>query len=309
MRNLVISLLLLLLLAACSSLKPPVEPQAKLDADTYYNQGLKWEAMKRYDDAYASYLYSYKAYRSLGDAKGVASSECAKARTALVNGDLDVFISNRRFAENYIREVEPSLRYLIVQLDVYKAQCETNYALVSELAKYEASYPLDVKLQLASAKLQADTYLGTGSAALASDLEKLASQYRKQLKKKAGNAEIYSLSLYSLAFYQYGQKNYDKTLAYLAKSNKIDYEYGNLEALGHGLILKGKAEMASGKPEDALSSLRRAEDIFWELIESNAINTSQDGDPPTAEDLLGLHFTSNILRNIKNLIGEIKAKP
>ncbi|MBP7310137.1 MAG: hypothetical protein KA984_02490 [Candidatus Cloacimonetes bacterium] len=308
MKTLVISLCLLLL-AACSSIKPPIEPQAKLDADTYYNQGLKWEAMKRYDDAYTGYYNSLQAYRSIANAQGMASSMCSMARTALVSGELDTFIPCRKDADSYIKEVEPSLGYLIVQLDVFKAQHEKDYTLVSELARYEASYPLDVKLQLASAKLQADTHLGKGSAALASDLEKLASQYRKQLKKKAGNAELYSLALYSLAFYQYGQKNYDKTLAYLAKSNKIDYEYGNLKALGHGLMLKGQAEMASGKPEDALSSLRRAETIFWELIESDAINTSKDGTPPTAEELMPLLFESDIMRKIGYLIREIKGKP
>lgn len=262
---------LLLLLVGCSSIKPPIEPQAKLDADTYYNQGMKWEALQQYTNAGESYDSSLSLYSSMGEARGVAASICAQARIALAAGDVERFEDLKNKAAQYISDVDPALTYQIVLLDVYSANFAMDYAKVSEVSRCEESFPLDAKLQIASAKLQADTHLGIASAQLASDVEGMSSKYRKMLKKKAGNSELYSQSLYSLAYYQFGGKRYSDALTYLKKSNKIDYEYGNLIALGHGLWLQGQVEYAQGRTEEALSSLIRAEGILSEFNEPEAL--------------------------------------
>lgn len=268
--------LLLLLLGACSSLKPPVEPQAKLDADTYFNQGLKWEGLQQAGQAKQSYQNALQYYRKLADAKGVAAAMCGLARLALAEGDREGFAIQKAEAMAYVSEVEPSLGYQIVLLDVYRAMRDKDYTAVASLAEIKTDYPLSAKVQLAASKLQAITYLGQTNPSLAADLEVYAGKYRKELKKQAGNAELYSLAWYSLAFYHYGQKDYAGTLANLVKSNKIDYEYGNLIALGHGWWLKGQAEAESGKSVDALASLRKAEGIFLEYNESQALAQVQD---------------------------------
>ena len=268
--------LALLLLTACSSIKPPIEPQAKLNADTWYNQGLKWEAKRQFDDATVSYNRALDAYRSVAQPDGVVASTCAQARMAWQAGNVAAYDSLRGEASQYLQEVAAHLAYQIVVLDVYRAQQEKDYAGVIKLARIDANYPLAVKVQLASAQLQAQAHLHQNAASLASNLDKYAHEYRKQLKKETGNAELYSLALYSLAFYEYSQGNYAGTLQILQQSNKIDYQWENLLALGHGWWLQGQAESALGKKKEALSSLRKAEGIFIALNDPEALEQVQD---------------------------------
>jgi len=263
--------LILLLLGACSSIKPPVAPQAKLDADTYFNQGLKWEGKQQYREAGQSYQNALQYYHKLASAPGVTAAMCGLARLALVEEDREGFEKQKAEAEAYIADVEPGLGYQIVLLDVYRAMADKDYDAVVRLAEIKPAYPLAAKVQLAASRLQAVTYLGQADPDLAADLETYAGKYRKELKKQSGNAELYSLAWYSLAFYHFGQKDYSGSLAYLAKSNKIDYTYGNLIALGHGLWLQGQAEAESGKPVQALASLRKAEGIFLAFHSSQAL--------------------------------------
>ncbi len=261
----------LLLLAACSSLKPPIQPQEKLDADTYYNHGLKCESLLQRQAAAKSFSAAQAIYRSLGDAEGTVASNCGLARTVFHAGDADAYANLKQEIGSYIGEVDSSLAYFLVLLNVYEAQQREDYHTISQMAVSKADYPAHAKLQLAAAKLQADAHLGTAYPGAAASLKSMASKYRKQLKKKGANSELYSLALYSLAFHHYSIAEYQQCLDYLKTCIKLDYQYGNLMALGHNLWLQGQAEAAMGNNDAALASLRRAQGIFFEYDNSEAL--------------------------------------
>jgi hypothetical protein len=261
----------MLIFTACSSIREPVVPEALYDADNNLIFALRLEADKQIEPARQSYLYAYGIYQSFSGVTGQLACLSGLARLDLAEGDIGAFNLHKEQIEGFIRETAPALDYYLVLLQVYQLQQNKDYTSVSSIAINKAEYPLAEKVQLATAKLQADSYLNKPCQETINELKSLAGQYHKQVKKGvSGNYELLSTAWYSLAYHYFLEHNLSLATKYIDYTRDWDYRYGNFSGLGHALWLKGQIANAEGKPKDALSWLRRAEGIFNSLGDKDA---------------------------------------
>ena len=223
-----------------------------------------------------AYQYALELYQSFAGTAGMLGCQSGLARLALAEGENPAFIEHKAKMSHLIMDVAPNLDYYLLLLEVYQLQMVKDYAGISRLAVSRDYYPDEVKLQLATAKMQADCYQNQATGESASSLISQAKRYEKLLKKaKAQDSELLSSSWYALAYYHFGLKNYNAANNYLAKVCQIDYSYGNLNALGHALWLKGQVAKALGDNASALSLFIQAEGIFSATHDNNAETTLQ----------------------------------
>lgn len=258
-----LALLFLLILAGCSSVRGPVQPEARFDADNNFNFALRLEAGKQYAPARESYQYAYGIYQSFAGVSGQLACLSGLARLDLAEGDSTAFQLHKQQMEGFISETAPALSYYLLLLQVYQLQQTKSYAEISAIAVSKAEYPLPEKIQLVAARLQAEGYLGKDASATAQELKKLATQFQKQVKKGvSGNPELLSTAWYALAYYYFLTHEPGLAQSYVDSVRDWDYRYGNFSGLGHALWLKGQICLAKGDRVEALSWLRRAEGIF-----------------------------------------------
>ncbi len=245
-------LLVLLVLAACSSFKPPALPQAKLDADSFLRFALSLEDANDLSGAAENYQYAYSQYRSLGDPAGQLAAKSGLARLALAKGDQAGY-------QNALTEVEAfsalhgsALDYIPMLLKIHKLQSEKNHEAVSQLAVSRADYPVGEILRLKAIKLQADSYLKQANEAQAKDLIKLVKAQQKRYGKgESGDADLLSTAWYALGYYYFRNGAYLEAANWTEKSVDWDYRTGDLSAYAHGLWLL--AQIATAKNQDRLA--------------------------------------------------------
>ena len=258
--------LILLILTACSTVKIPVEPQAKIDADNHFRYALQMETNRDFSAAKESYIFLFESYRSFADTKGMLDCLSGLARIELENENEKAYLQYKNQTAEIIQNIAPELSYYLLLLELYNYQLENNYSAISQLAINKLDYPDEVNLKLAIDKLQADSYLAIAEEKQVEELINLSKKIEKQQKKtKYNNPELLSSAWYALAYYYYRTADYETANFYADKAQDWDYRFGNFRGMAHCLWLKAQIAAAENNIPTAKRYWKKAEGIFSSL--------------------------------------------
>ena len=258
--------IILLILAACSTVKIPVEPQAKIDADNHFRYALQMETNRDFSAAKESYIFLFESYRSFADTKGMLDCLSSLARIELENKNEKAYLQYKNQMAEIIQNIAPELSYYLLLLELYNYQLENNYSAISQLAINKLDYPDEVNLKLAIDKLQADSYLAIAEEKQVEELINLSKKIEKQQKKtKYNNPELLSSAWYALSYYYFRTADYKTANFYADKAQDWNYGFGNFPGMAHCLWLKAQISAAENNIPAAKSDLKMAEGIFSSL--------------------------------------------
>ena len=111
--------IILLILAACSTVKIPVEPQAKIDADNHFRYALQMETNRDFSAAKESYIFLFESYRSFADTKGMLDCLSGLARIELENENEKAYLQYKNQTAEIIQNIAPELSYYLLLLELY----------------------------------------------------------------------------------------------------------------------------------------------------------------------------------------------
>ena len=258
--------IILLILAACSTVKIPVEPQAKIDADNHFRYALQMETNRDFSAAKESYIFLFESYRSFADTKGMLDCLSGLARIELENENEKAYLQYKNQTAEIIQNIAPELSYYLLLLELYNYQLENNYSAISQLAINKLDYPEEVNLKLAIDKLQADSYLAIAEEKQVEELINLSKKIEKQQKKtKYNNPELLSSAWYALSYYYFRTADYKTANFYADKAQDWNYRFGNFPGMAHCLWLKAQISAAENNIPAAKSYWKMAEGIFSSL--------------------------------------------
>ena len=258
--------IILLILAACSTVKIPVEPQAKIDADNHFRYALQMETNRDFSAAKESYIFLFESYRSFADTKGMLDCLSGLARIELENENEKAYLQYKNQTAEIIQNIAPELSYYLLLLELYNYQLENNYSAISQLAINKLDYPDEVNLKLAIDKLQADSYLAIAEEKQVEELINLSKKIEKQQKKtKYNNPELLSSAWYALSYYYFRTADYKTANFYADKAQDWNYRFGNFPGMAHCLWLKAQISAAENNIPAAKSYWKMAEGIFSSL--------------------------------------------
>ncbi len=258
--------LILLILTACSTVKIPVEPQAKIDADNHLRFALQMENNRDFSSARESYIFLTENYRSFDDIKGMLACLIGLARIELENNNEKAYLQYKNQMAEMIQNTAPELAYYLLLLELYNYQLENNYSAISQKAISKIDYPAEVNLKLAIDKLQADSYLAIAEEKQVKELINLSEKMEKQQKKaKYNDPELLSSAWYALAYYYYRTADYETANFYADKAQDWDYRFGNFRGMAHCLWLKAQIAAAENNIPTAKRYWKKAEGIFSSL--------------------------------------------
>ena len=258
--------IILLILAACSTVKIPVEPQAKIDADNHFRYALQMETNRDFSAAKESYNFLSESYRSFADIKGMLDCLSGLARIELENDNEKAYLQYKNQMAEIIQNIAPELSYYLLLLELYNYQLENNYSAISQMAINKLDYPDEVNLKLAIDKLQADSYLAIAEEKQVEELINLSKKIEKQQKKtKYNNPELLSSAWYALSYYYFRTADYKTANFYADKAQDWNYRFGNFPGMAHCLWLKAQISAAENNIPAAKSYWKMAEGIFSSL--------------------------------------------
>ncbi|MCK9609789.1 MAG: hypothetical protein M0R67_01245 [Candidatus Cloacimonas sp.] len=258
--------IILLILAACSTVKIPVEPQAKIDADNHFRYALQMETNRDFSAAKESYIFLFESYRSFADTKGMLDCLSGLARIELENENEKAYLQYKNQTAEIIQNIAPELSYYLLLLELYNYQLENNYSAISQMAINKLDYPDEVNLKLAIDKLQADSYLAIAEEKQVEELINLSKKIEKQQKKtKYNNPELLSSAWYALSYYYFRTADYKTANFYADKAQDWNYRFGNFPGMAHCLWLKAQISAAENNIPAAKSYWKMAEGIFSSL--------------------------------------------
>ena len=258
--------IILLILAACSTVKIPVEPQAKIDADNHFRYALQMETNRDFSAAKESYIFLFESYRSFADTKGMLDCLSGLARIELENENEKAYLQYKNQTAEIIQNIAPELSYYLLLLELYNYQLENNYSAISQMAINKLDYPDEVNLKLAIDKLQADSYLAIAEEKQVEELINLSKKIEKQQKKtKYNNPELLSSAWYALSYYYFRTADYKTANFYADKAQDWNYRFGNFPGMAHCLWLKAQISAAENNIPAAKSYWKKAEGIFSSL--------------------------------------------
>jgi len=263
--------LLMITIAACSSIKEPRHPQAKQDADNMLSFAQELAASSRTNEARESFTHALQMYEKFAGIDGQLSCLSGLCKLDYAEENIKGYQETKTIMQEITNEISPELDYHLLLLNIYELQSKQDYAGISALKTHRTGYPLSVKLQVASAKLQADSYLKQATGDAAKALNKMALAYKKQLKKSIGNPELVSSAWYALAYYYFSAGDYPLAIDKLALVADWDYRWGNNTGLEHAYWLQGQVQRKLNQGELALASFRKAEIIFAAQNDSAAL--------------------------------------
>jgi len=258
--------IILLILTACSIVKIPVEPQAKIDADNHLRFALQMETNRDFSAAKESYIFLFESYRSFADTKGMLDCLSGLARIELENENEKAYLQYKNQTAEIIQNIAPELSYYLLLLELYNYQLENNYSAISQMAINKLDYPDEVNLKLAIDKLQADSYLAIAEEKQVEELINLSKKIEKQQKKtKYNNPELLSSAWYALSYYYFRTADYKTANFYADKAQDWNYRFGNFPGMAHCLWLKAQISAAENNIPAAKSYWKMAEGIFSSL--------------------------------------------
>lgn len=255
---------ILLLMAACSRPAKVIQPQARVNADATLQLAQNLEQKQHFRDSRQAYISARSQYRSFGEIKGQCYALSGLARIAYLQEDAPEYTRLRTELTFLIQNAEPQLIYMQKLLDIYTAVDRQDFAAVLALAKDEYDYPLEIRIQMLSHQLQAESYLKPGFESPGyANLKRLAERYRSLLKRSFGaHPSVLATAEYAMAYHNYLLTNYRVAGKHIEKAIDLDYRYEIFDGLADAFWLKGKILEKQGEPRAALGYYLKARDIF-----------------------------------------------
>jgi len=260
-------LILLVGMAACSSPPKVTQAPAKSSADVTLRLAQNLEQKHRILDSRQTYESALKQYRSFGDVPGELSALSGLARLAYLEGNLSDYETRHVQMSYLVKNAAPGYGYILLLLDLYRMQQEGDYVSLEKAAQDSYDYPIHVRMQILSYKLQAESYLRPGfSGKTYTDLQRLAGKYRKSLKSDfSADPSVLSSALYAMAYHQYLNQNYSLANDHIDEVVSLDMLHENFIGLGYAHWLRGMIHEANQDKRQALADYVRAETIFSEF--------------------------------------------
>ncbi len=259
-------LILLLSLAACS--RPPrvTQAPAKSAADVTLRLAQNLEQKHRVLDSRQTYESALSQYRSFGDVPGELSVLAGLARLAYLEGDSAEYDDLHARMSFLVENAAPGHVYILQLLDLYRMQQEADYVSLDESAEDSYDFPIHVRMQILSYKLQAESYLRPGfNSRRYNDLLRLAGRYRRSLRSDfTADPSVLSSALYAMAYHQYLNQSYSTANDHVDEVVALDLLHENFVGLGYAHWLRGKIHEANQDGRQALADYVRAEIIFTE---------------------------------------------
>lgn len=256
--------LLWLMLAACSRPAKVLQPQARINADATLELAQNLEQKGHFRDSRQAYLSARSQYRSFGEIKGQCYALSGLARISQMQEAPEEYNSWREELVYLVQNAAPELVYLQKLLDIYSAERERDYRAVMLLAKDEYDYPLEIRIQMLSHHLQAESYLQPGyESPNYAHLKRLAERYRGVLKRRHhAHASVLGTAEYALAYHSYLLSNYKMANKHIDRAIDLDYRYEIFDGLASAYWLKGSILEKLEEPRAALGYYFKARDIF-----------------------------------------------
>lgn len=262
--NIVLALLLLLLLSACSTPPKVVQAPSKAAADATLGMAQNLEQKHRLLDSQQTYQSALGQYRSFADIRGELYSLAGLARVAYLQGNLDEYDRHYETLEYLDTRADQTGSYVRLLLELYRLQQEQRYAEIQALARDSYEYPLPIRIQILTHRLQAESYLqpGIDSSSFA-DLERLSKSYRRQMKKDfTADTSVLSSALYAMGYHQYVKTKYYGAQKYLDEVVRLDALYENHPNLGYAHWLRARIHEGNQDRRQAVADYIRAKNIF-----------------------------------------------
>lgn len=266
-------LLILVLMAACSTLRQPLQPEAKANADNMLAYARRLEN-KGSDAAKDAYRQALTRYRSFAGIEGEMWCLAGIARSLRADGDSQGRLDTLAEMDGIVRDIDPGLDYITVLTRLQILAGNNAWAEMLPLAQVQESYPALVKMQILSYGVQASAFTGKPDAALAAKLSSLYQKAeRKAHKKGAEQALGVANAAYSLACHYYVLGDMEAGLKHVNAALKLDYLYGNFRGQGYDYWLLGRICSSRGDATSARAAFLKAERIFAANGESDMLPT------------------------------------
>lgn len=262
-RYLFLCLTFVIFLAACSSTRLPLQPQAKFNADNALKLAQDYELQRRHANAIDTYNFALELYGSFAASEGQMHCLAGLARIAHSQAALIEAEDYRLQMEDIVRDIAPETAPILLLYDLHLALSAGEYERISTMAVVSSGMDRTVEMQILSYRIQADSYLQRAERAQVRRLQSLAAKHlKKPLRKRQINPQVLSQACYALAYYHYTTENFPKAEKYVELSNRIDYSYGNFGSFAYGLWLQGRILAASSNEPEARASFLRSRQIF-----------------------------------------------
>ncbi|MCB5266762.1 MAG: hypothetical protein LHW46_01485 [Candidatus Cloacimonetes bacterium] len=264
MANRLLVLFLLIGLCACSRPQKVLQPPARVAADATLSLAQSLELKQRWQDAIQTYRSAASQYEAFGEIRGQVYAYAGLARIAYQNAESEDFDSYREQIRLLIELGDPPSQYIADLLDIYLLESQGDYAGILRIAEDSYEYPLHIRMQMLSHRLQSESYLNPGYTSTSySDLQRLSNRYRRLLKKDfSADPTVLANANYAMAYYNYLHRQYNEALRRIDAAIDLDYRYENFGGLGSAYWLRGKIREAIGEPTLALHDYVKAKHIF-----------------------------------------------
>ena len=263
-----------ILATGCSRPRLSLEPQAKASADATLRLGQNLEQRHNFLDAAQTYDSALAQYRAFADSPGQMYALAGLARIKYLQSDTAAFTEYREQMQILATKVDPETQCILDLLDIYILHHQGRYEEILKLATDNFNYPLGIRMQVLTYRLQADSYLNPGMDSQTSkNLESLSGKYKSRLKTDfVADPIVLASAYYALAYNYFLQERYPQALKNIDAVLTWDYRYENFPGLGYAYWLKGQIVAKQGDKPQAISNLYKAREIFISYANDTMLN-------------------------------------
>lgn len=251
-------------IAACSRPQKVLQPQARVAADATLRLAQNLEQKQRWQDSVPSYQSSMRQYQAFGEIRGQIYALAGLARIAYQHDQDEDFRQYRSELQELVDHADPPSKYIADLVDIFVLESEGRYSEVLLKAVDAYEYPIMIRMQMLSHRLQAESYLRPkyGSASY-EDLGRLSSRYRKTLKRDfSADPTVLSGAEYAMSYYCLLQRRHQDAMLHIERAIDLDYRYENFCGLGSAYWLRGRIHEALAEPQAAMADYVKASGIF-----------------------------------------------
>lgn len=255
-------LLLCILIAGCSWSHKPLQPLQRESAARALRAAGK---QLNSDPARASETYAaaLKLYRAMADIEGEMWALSGIAVASLAMRDSLAYLDSWTRMDAIVRDIDPSLDYITLLLELQLASASSDLLKVSELSRDNVNWPAIARLRVLAYSIQAESWLGKDSAFKVKLALKLLREQKRKLHRQG---EIHALQIarvrYALAYHYLIDKQYKQAEKQLRQALELDRLYGDFDALGYDYWLLARLNIARGDAHAARAQLLKAQRLF-----------------------------------------------
>jgi len=261
-------LLLLFSISACSRPQKVLQPQAKVSADATLRLAQTLEQKQRWQDSQQTYHSAINQYQAFGEMRGQAYAFAGLARIAFFANEMDDFEMYQLQLQDIVDNADPNSGSIANLLRIHVLESQEDYAQILAIAEDAYEYPLHIRMQMLSHRLQAESYLNPGyTSSSYTDLQRLASRYRSLLKKDfSADPTVLANAEYAMGYHCFLLRRYKEAMLHIQRAIDLDYRYENFNALGSAYWLRGRIHESTGEATSAKHDYMKGRDIFTHIL-------------------------------------------